>query len=201
MLERLLRFLPVETLHGYEHPELVETIFQKTVAYAPTEPWEEMRNAGTVLDFGGGCGLHYKQANNQAVRWAVVETPAMVRRAKTLETDHLRFFTDIDEAALWLGHIDVMHSNGSVQYAPDPLATVRQLAGLNADRMLWYRLFLGDGTKTQVSRLQDHGPGRLDVARKNVAFEFTRIPKADFLDAHQQYRIDASGDDWFKFAR
>jgi putative methyltransferase (TIGR04325 family) len=201
MLGRLWNLLPSETLHGYEHPELVETIFQKTIAYRPTEPWPEMSNVETVLDFGGGCGLHYKQANHQTVRWAVVETPAMVGRAKSLETFHLKFFTDIDEAASWLGAIDIMHSNGAVQYTPDPLAIVRKLATLRARRLLWYRVFLGEGSETQLSRLQDNGPGKISVGRKKVAYPFKRISKTDFLDAHHGYRLEASGEDWFKFVR
>jgi putative methyltransferase (TIGR04325 family) len=201
MLGKLWNLLPSETLHGYEHPELIETIFRKTIAYKPIKPWPEMANANTVLDFGGGCGIHYKQANHQTVRWAVVETPAMVKRAKILETYHLKFFTDINEAASWLGPIDVMHSNGAVQYADDPLSTVVALCALKAQRMLWYRLFLGDGAEVQVSRLQDNGPGKLATPRKKVAYPFKRIQKSDFLSAHDGYRVVESGEDWFQFAR
>jgi putative methyltransferase (TIGR04325 family) len=201
MLGKLWNLLPVETLRGYEHPELVEMIFKKTVAYVPTESWEEMRDASAVLDFGGGCGLHYKQACNPAVRWAVVETPAMVKRASALETDRLRFFSSIDEAASWLGDVEIAHSNGAVQYSPDPLSMVRQIVGLGAKKVLWYRLFLGEGRETQVSRLQDNGPGQLEAPRKKVAFDFTRMPREEFVKCHAGYRIEASGSDWFKFAR
>jgi putative methyltransferase (TIGR04325 family) len=201
MLGKLWDLLPSETLHGYENPELVETIFRKTIAYRPTKPWPEMESAGTVLDFGGGCGIHYKQANHQTVRWAVVETPAMVNRAKILETYHLKFFTDIDAATAWLGHIDAVHSNGAIQYTPEPLATVRKLASIGARRMLWFRLFLGEGTETQISRLQDNGPGHIEIARKKVAYDFTRVSRSDFLAAHEGYRVVAGGVDWFKFSR
>lgn len=201
MLGKLWNLLPSETLHGYENPELVETVFRKTIAYRPNKPWPEMENASAVLDFGGGCGIHYKQANHQTVRWAVVETPAMVNRAKMLETYHLKFFTDINEAAAWLGPVDVMHSNGAVQYAPDPLCVVRKLCGLKAQRMLWSRLFLGDGADTQISRLQDNGPGKLMTPRKKVAYPFQRIPRADFIAAHEDYRLTDNGADWFNFTR
>ena len=201
MLGKLWNLLPAETLHGYENPELVETIFRKTIAYRPTKPWPEMEDANTVLDFGGGCGIHYKQADHQTVRWAVVETPAMVKRASSLETYHLKFFTNIGEAAAWLGSIDVMHSDGAVQYAPEPLATVRHLCGLQAHRMLWSRLFLGDGAEVQISRLQDNGPGKISTPRKKVVYPFRRIQKSDFLAAHEGYRLTAGGEDWFQFAR
>jgi putative methyltransferase (TIGR04325 family) len=201
MLGRLWNLLPLETLRGYEHPELVNTVFQKTIAYQASAPWPEMVGVSSVLDFGGACGRHYKDARQHslAIRWAVVETPAMVARAKELETHQLKFFTDIDAAAIWLGDIEVIHSNGAVQYTPDPLAIVRKLAGLGAGRMLWYRLFLGSGTETQISRLQDNGPGKIG-ANKKVAYDFTRISREDFIAAHNAYIVEANGDDWFKFA-
>src|SRR4051812_42547183 len=110
MFGRLLNSLPLKTLRGYRHPELVEMVFQKTLAYQPVEAWPEMVGVSTVLDFGGGCGRHYQDAvgSSPNIRWAVVETEPMVRRAKELETDKLGFFSDIREAAAWLGDIDVV---------------------------------------------------------------------------------------------
>lgn len=201
MLGKLWNLWPSETLRGYENPELIETIFRKSVAYRPTAPWPEMVGVSSVLDFGGGAGLHYKQADNPSTRWAIVETPAMVTRAKELETCRLKFFTDINDAAAWLGHIDVMHSNGAIQYTPDPLSIVHRLCDLRADRMLWSRLLFGGGTTTQLSRLQDNGPGHMATARKKVACDATCISQNDFIAVHQGYRIEARGDDWFRFVR
>src|SRR5690348_6103535 len=126
MLRRLLNLLFSERLEGYEHPELIEVVFRKTQAYKPNGSWPEIAGARTVLDFGGGCGLHYKQASLSDAQWAVVETPAMVERARELETDRLRFFTEIEDAAKWLGDIDIMHSNGAIQYTSNPLAKLHQ---------------------------------------------------------------------------
>src|SRR5260370_29784385 len=97
-------FPPTETLEGYDEPDLVEVIFQKTRAYDPHGDWPEMVGFSSVLDFGGGCGLHYKLARRQSpdIRWAVVETPAMLERASELATEKLRFFTDISDAPKWL---------------------------------------------------------------------------------------------------
>jgi putative methyltransferase (TIGR04325 family) len=203
MLGRLLDFLPSKRIEGYEHPDLVETVFKKTLAYQPTGSWPEIRGARTVLDFGGGCGRHYKEALRETpdVLWAVVETPAMVIRARELETEKLKFFRSVDAAVEWLGQIDVMHSNGAIQYTPQPLTTLQELCNLNAGRMLWYRLFLGDGTESQVSRLRDNGPGTLKVDRKTVVYKFTRIPRDTFLAAHANYSLRATGDDWFDFVR
>jgi putative methyltransferase (TIGR04325 family) len=204
MLRRLWNLMPSETLHGYEHPELVETIFRKTLAYEPTEPWPEMEGVSSVLDFGGACGRHYKEAkrHSPAIRWAVVETPAMVSKARDLATYQLKFFTDVHSAAAWLGPVEVMHSNGALQYVPDPARSVAELCAVEAKRMLWRRILLGNGErKTQISRLSDNGPGRIPSARKKVSYEQTSISETHFLDAHRNYRLIARGNDWFEFAR
>ncbi|MCK1719894.1 hypothetical protein [Bradyrhizobium sp. 141] len=67
-LQRVRRklFQPKETIEGYENPELVETIFRKTVAYKPGGDWPLVAGLGAVLDFGGGAGLHYKLALRQS---------------------------------------------------------------------------------------------------------------------------------------
>lgn len=203
MFNRLWRLLPVETLRGYEHPELVETVFQKTVAYEPIDSWPDMDGVASVLDFGGACGRHYKEARRHSptIRWAVVETPAMVARAKELETQQLKFFTGIEAAAAWLGTIDVMHSNGAVQYTPNPGDVIRDLCALRAQRMIWSRLLIGIGQRvTQVSRLDDNGPGRIGTTRKKVVYDRTAISEAEFLDAHSDYKLTERGSDWFKFS-
>lgn len=204
MLRRLWNLLPAETLNGYENPELIETIFRKTIAYVPTDGWPEMAGVRSVLDFGGACGRHYKEAKNQsvAIRWAVVETPAMVARATELETQQLKFFTSIEAAAKWLDKIEIVHSNGALQYAPDPIGSVKSLCALAAPKMLWYRLLMGTGeTRTQISRLADNGPGYLPSPRKKVAYDQTPIDVTAFLEAHSEYKLAESGADWFKFVR
>jgi putative methyltransferase (TIGR04325 family) len=196
---RLLK--PSETIDGYEQAELVDVIFQKTLAYKAQGSWPEIEGASSVLDFGGGCGLHYKQAQSSDVRWAVVETPAMVSRAQELATDRLKFFSDIQGAAAWLGSIDVMHSNGALQYTPEPLQILNQLCSLKASRMLWTRLALGTGKEIQTSFLGDNGPGSIQVKEKIVRYERTMISESDFLAAHEGYTIAKRGLDWFHMTR
>jgi hypothetical protein len=204
LVSRLIRRIrrPKETLHGYEHPEVVQVIFQKTLAYKPEGKPLDIAGAATVLDFGGGCGLHYKQARSPSVRWAVVESSAMVARAKELSTDRLQFFTDITDATAWLGDVDLMHSNGALQYAPEPIQKLRELCGLRAKKMHWYRALLGEpGREVQTSLLGDNGPGRLAVKEKTVRYERTKIPEKTFLDAHAGYDISDRGADWFRFVK
>src|ERR1043165_6541917 len=191
-LGRVARMLPPrEILDGYEHPELIEVMFRKARDFAPTHRWDEFANRSAVLDFGGGFAQHYKCATplSPEVRWAVVETPAMVRRASALVTSRLRFFTSVEAAADWLGQIDLMHSDGALHYAPDPMQALRSLCAVGAREMLWKRTFLSptDRTETedQLSRLDENGPRvanerGLTVSRKLVRYRTTRIPEAAF---------------------
>jgi hypothetical protein len=193
-------FRPSETLEGYEQPELVDVIFRKTVAYEPQGDWPEVNGATSVLDFGGGCGLHYKQARSSSVRWAVVETPAMVERAKELATIQLQFFTDISSAKDWLGDVDIIHSNGALQYTSDPKAILTKLCSIGAKKMLWYRVLLGSPEReVQESLLGDNGPGQIRIREKTVRYERTRVSERDFIAAHVRYQIVERGPDWFRF--
>ena len=74
LMQRLKRklFPPREVIEGYESEELVETIFHKTIAYDPSGDWPLVAGVNSVLDFGGGAGLHYKLARKQSpdIRWA-----------------------------------------------------------------------------------------------------------------------------------
>jgi hypothetical protein len=208
---RIARWLPPAlraehlTIMGYEHPQLVEVVFQKTLAYEPSRDWPEIAGANTVLDFGGGCGVHYKDANSKSVRWAVVETPAMVARAKELETDRLRFFTDIREAARWLGSIDVMYSNGALQYSESPELTLARLCELRAKQMIWERLALSSGDETQreaqTSSLGDNGPGKRRHGPAIVEYVSAAMPATTFLDAHRGYRLIERDMNSFLFVR
>ena len=199
-------FRPTETLDGYDDPELVEVIFRKTLAYDPQGVWPEMIGVSSILDFGGGCGQHYKLARRQSpeIRWAVVETPAMIERAEQFATDRLRFFPDVADAANWLGIVDVMHSNSALQYAPDPLEKLNQLCAVRAKTMLWKRLSLSKSSierEIQSSLLGDNGPGSLPGLReKTVRYTRTKIPEQVFLDAHIDYMLTERGPDWFNFS-
>ena len=188
-------FPPREVIEGYENPELVETILLKTINYKPSGNWPLVQGLNTVLDFGGGAGLHYKVARRQSpdIRWAVVETPAMVRRAKELATNRLMFFERIEEAADWLGNVDLIHSNGAIQYAPNAFEIIRDLCSVRPAQLVWHRVPISDGEarrEVQTSFLSDNGPGKLSsAAEKLVRYERSWISEPAFIDAHKGYQI------------
>ncbi|WP_143198583.1 hypothetical protein [Bradyrhizobium sp. AS23.2] len=194
-------FRPRETIEGYENPELVETIFRKTINYKPAGDWPLVAGLRTVLDFGGGAGRHYKLACQLSpdIRWAVVETPAMVRRAKELATDQLMFFVQIGKAADWLGSVDLIYSNGAIQYVPDAFKTIRDLCAVGAETMVWHRVPISDGEprrEVQTSYLSDNGPGQsLALKEKLVTYERQWISEQGFVQAHEGYRIVERGPD------
>jgi putative methyltransferase (TIGR04325 family) len=205
---------PREIIEGYEAQELVETVFQKTLEYNPRGDWPLVRSVRTVIDFGGGAGLHYKLAQQQSpsIRWAIIETPAMVRRAKELETDNLKFFEQIDTAADWLGGVDLVHSNGAIQYVPDAEETIRHLCATIPKALVWYRVPLSEGAsrrEIQTSFLSDNGPGQSASSKeKLVRYERNWLPEKLFIQAHGVYRLAERGPDssergtqQFKFVR
>ncbi|MBR1086446.1 hypothetical protein JQ621_03050 [Bradyrhizobium manausense] len=201
-LQRLRRrlFPPQEVIEGYQNEQLIETIYQKTVAFQPAGDWPLVANLTAVLDFGGGAGIHYKLARQQspAIRWAVVETPAMVRRASDLATNQLMFFDDIQKAANWLGSIDLMHSNGAIQYVDDAIETVKTLCAVRPAKMVWYRVPIGEVARAEIqtSLLSNNGPGQLATGTdKRVKFKRHWIPGEAFVAAHQGYLLSESAAD------
>lgn len=197
LIHRLRRRLlpPRSAIEGYESEELVDIIFRKTIVHEGNETWPLVADLRTVLDFGGGAGVHYKTAQRQTpdIRWAVVETPAMVRRAKELTTDSLRFFEQVGEAADWLGNIDLVYSNGAIQYVPDPVETIRLLCAIAPRKLVWRRVPISDGEgrrEVQTSYLSDNGPGRGSaLVEKLVRYERTWIAEPAFIEAHEGYRM------------
>jgi putative methyltransferase (TIGR04325 family) len=211
-----LRRLPAlfaKPITGYEAEALTELVYQKTLAFnrlasldlgigcerlllavsialGARPPGEPCR----ALDFGGACGVHHKLATlffpDAAFRWAVVETPSMVRRAHALETDTLKFFDDLGPARTWLGSVDLLNSNSVLQYLKAPLQTTQQLLELSPNIALWERLMLSNGptfTDRQRTMLFNHGPGAAPPGFRNrpVVNKITKLSRTDFLSAHE----------------
>ncbi|MGY4300469.1 hypothetical protein ACVWXN_008564 [Bradyrhizobium sp. i1.4.4] len=116
----------------------------------------------------------------------------MVQRAKELGTDRLMFFERIDQAADWLGTVDLIHSNGTIQYVPDALETVRTLCSVRPAMLAWYRVPISEETRREVqtSYLSDNGPGSsLASKEKLVRYERNWISEQAFIQAHEGFRI------------
>jgi hypothetical protein len=123
----------------------------------------------------------------------------MVRRASELATKQLMFFSDIDKAADWLGGVELVHSNGAIQYVSDPIEVVRKLCVAQPATLVWYRVPINEDKleqEMQTSFLSDNGPGSLPTAKdKLVKYSRNWIPAQAFVAAHEGYRIVERGAD------
>jgi putative methyltransferase (TIGR04325 family) len=162
-----------------------------------------------VLDFGGAAGLHYVCARqafpDRQFRWAVVERPEMVRAAKKFANERLAFFSALEEAVEWLGPVDLLHSNGTLQYLDNPEDMQMRLLELRPSSVAWIRMALGPKRKieTQTAFLRDHGPGQADtrVEDVSVTYRVTRMEQAGFLSRHGGYHLMWRGADSFLYIR
>jgi putative methyltransferase (TIGR04325 family) len=88
-----------------------------------------------VLDFGGGCGIHYffaRFAFTLPLKWAIVETPIMAEHAGQVSEGEFEAHVKIATAVTSLGSVDLVLTSGAVQYTPDPMATLDALIAIGA---------------------------------------------------------------------
>lgn len=204
MIRTLRRLFPMPTIHGYSDPRVCERVAAKTADFYPNPPYLSLGNARRILDFGGGAGVHYKQALAAAmdVEWYIVETPQMVRAALEYnQPSNLFFCTSIEEAQAKKGFMvfDLIYSNGALQYIPDPYTTLNKLCSLHAERMIWERTEVYDGSQgiyTETTYLSDHGPGEPQGSEAEVITNVFPLRTAPFLNAHWRYKADMIGDRW-----
>jgi putative methyltransferase (TIGR04325 family) len=159
-----------------------------------------------VLDFGGGGGYHYTIARlalprETDISWAVVETPAMVKKAKSLEDGSLVFFDEIAKAISYLEDVDIVFTSGALQCCADPIGFLSILLKVQAKRVFITRTAFNHENERliirQRSRLSEHGPGLLperftdrDVFCPNVFEPLSAIENIIALNGYQiRYRV------------
>jgi putative methyltransferase (TIGR04325 family) len=207
---------------GYEEKDLIDIVFEKTMRFreqlndqAPISLSDAMlqsicslflsiQNQGggeiRVIDFGGACGAHYflikLLLNTTKIKWYVVETPAMVQKARTLETDELYFYDSISKVKKDIGKVDLFHSSGALQYVPDPAGTMREALEVGATYIFLNRLALLPGMQNiitvQESLLSTNGPGAMPAGMKDsiCRYPITYVGK-EWLEnkLQEKYRI------------
>ena len=196
---------------GYEDTVLIDVVFEKTLRLIETvnlakqslteattqslmvllmAMHREVGNTLNVIDYGGACGAHYfflrpLVPEKFTLQWAVVETPAMVMKAKSLETNELRFYTAVAKAKESLGRIDLVHSTGAIQYSPAPENSLNEMLGCAPAFVLFNRMALAEGEKIitiQESPLSANGPGSIpDIYEDKLCrYPLTYISKSFF---------------------
>lgn len=154
-----------------------------------------------VIDFGGAGGYHYTIARTAldptvALRWNVVETPAMASEAERLKNLELNFFSNIDDATSDLNEVDIVFSSGALHCTPDPSSFLDGLLSIGARRLFITRTAFNDESEilvnVQKSFLSSNGPGPLPsgFVDKAVFYPNVFIPFNGVLSAIQrQYNI------------
>lgn len=211
--------------YGYENEMLVDVVFQKTLNYKNelkssgslaaleaslqsmigillAELETNTNKTINVIDLGGACGAHYfymrgALGNKKTFRWHVVETPAMVKKAKLFETDELHFFDDISIAkAAFKSDIDYFHSSGAIQYFPEPERTLKEVFSSEARFVMLSRLALSSGRReviaVQETMLSANGPGPLPIGVQDRLCKYPVIyyPKQKLEELiHEKYSI------------
>jgi putative methyltransferase (TIGR04325 family) len=190
---------------GYADRELAEVTLAMILAVLPTDLKVALHPPNThatltalqlvsarephILDFGGSFGPHYflaKQCLPKRYRWAVVETDVIASLGGRIANDELQFFTSIEAAREWLGHVDLVHASGSLQCTPEPRAMLSALVDLRAPYLGLCRSAVAMGPQCvtiQVSRLSWNGPGSLPpgIADRIVKYPRIFMAKEDFL--------------------
>lgn len=208
---------------AYSNAEVIRLVVAKTKRVAAAHridalvPGETMlptllgaaMSGDRVLDFGGAAGLHYLCAQrafpDRAFRWAVVERPELVVAATELSSEHLQFFDTIEGAAAWLGRVDLLHSNGAVNYIDEPERTLDELLSLKASTVTWARALLGEDRRIEehIAPLSAHGPGPAlqPIDDRPIMYRAARLVEQEFIAAHADYDLRWRSADAFIFSR
>lgn len=132
-----------------------------------------------VLELGGACGASYFELDHllpgRIGTWAVVETAPMTAAARTsFQNGKIKFFDDLNEAALSIGNVDLVIAQGTLQYCSNPLQTLSTLLALEYRYIYVTRTTVATGNTgkepvitRQETRLSEHGPGRLPEGIKD----------------------------------
>lgn len=212
---------------GYEAEELVEVVYRKTLAYRDSLKSVHLpigqsdalalfalglvrgdNKPVTVLDFGGACGAHFYRikalfCTELNLRWCVVETPAMVRKARSLQSESLSFCDSLSKAAEAIGNIDIVYSSGTLQCVPDAYGTLAELISCRGSYLVLPRLGLSEEPNDIVTcheaRLSDNGPGPMPhglqdgVTRYPFVFPSRRRFEMQLAQDYQTILVSADG--------
>jgi putative methyltransferase (TIGR04325 family) len=185
-----------EKLESHSTPKLDFVLLRPLLVFALIQ-----KKKINVFDLGGGGGTHYhitrKLINNEnKLKWAVLETPSMVAKARSISNEELSFFSEYSHALEFLGNIDVALASSVFQYLRDPIEELIKFINLGAEFIFITRTALTDQNSTlrviQKTRLKDNGPGSLpkNFQDSEVQYPLTVVNKNLFMDTlSEKYSI------------
>ncbi len=203
---------------AYQADEVIDVVYQKTLKFkedlekSPNYILSSVANSFcslipgiiekekkeiSVIDFGGACGALYFQVRNffpkaLKIRWAVVETPAMVNKAKKIENQEITFHYSMEEAIQYLGNVDIFHTSGTIQALDKPRDYLQKMVDLKAQYAFFNRVGVHKGNHdiytVHRSKLSWNGPGELPLGFQDkwVKYPFSFMEEKFFLNTIQK---------------
>lgn len=198
--------LALKHADSYEAEEIVKVVVAKGVEFKNSLLEKHILDSGAlrislailtsiktdkirVLDFGGAAGVHYFLTrflldSSIKLDWRVVETKAMVSEIKNykLENKELEFFDTIDKATK-NEKFDLVFSSSTLQYVPDPYATLQKLCEIDTQTIAITRTPITERPVVilQKSLLSSNGigaiPKNLNIKDKIITYPATMIDK------------------------
>jgi putative methyltransferase (TIGR04325 family) len=116
-----------------------------------------------VLDFGGGLGVGYFRLSSVVphaiASWRVIEKAHVVEHgARHFAADKLSFWRSLPEATEgW--RPDIVIASSVLEYLPDRYDLLRQLVGLNPDKIVIDRSPIGDEERIMIQRVPSQNCG------------------------------------------
>jgi putative methyltransferase (TIGR04325 family) len=150
-----------------------------------------------VLDFGGGCGVHYFTCVDRfrmPLKWAIVETATMAQRGRELAQGRFEVFTDIATAADRIGRIDLVFVSSALSYVTDPLGTLKALLSLHPRHFALARFPVWGGAQVvglQTSLLSHNGIGPMpaNMPDRQMTYPVTFANFDDVMRAFDDYEL------------
>jgi putative methyltransferase (TIGR04325 family) len=215
MASKSKRRLSTNHLVGYKNDYVVKAIVAKTelfknrLAETTDISLADLRiislkglanidHGSTVLDFGGGAGVHYftfkKIFPSIKIKWIVVETTELAFKSKSLENNELLFTSSVKEAVKLSNHYDLIIANSSLQYCLDPIEQLNELINIRATYLYLARTIMNKEMiyrKTQESLLSKNGPGQLPLGFSDAIVEYEVIDELEtnYRKAMSPYKI------------
>lgn len=141
-----------------------------------------------VLDFGGGCGVHYffvRLVFTQSLQWAIVETPKMAASAAQVSEGAFEAYDNIADAMKSLGSVDLVVTSGAVQYTPDPMVTLDELIAIGAPYFMlarfpfWTQTIISIHEMPLSKNMEQFGPMPSDVRDRTIKSPITFVKYTD----------------------
>jgi putative methyltransferase (TIGR04325 family) len=148
-----------------------------------------------VLDFGGGCGVHYFTARfvvTMPLKWAIVETRVMAEQAREVSEGEFEVYDEVAPTVASLGGVDLVLTSGAIQYTPDPLATLDALIGIGAPYFMlarfpfWGQRMMVAIDKQFLSKQAGGGPMPPGIFDRAVNCPITFVQFADVRSKFEQ---------------